>query len=164
MPGMPGSTSTGLPSVYGANGAYAPYPSMPVYPPLTANTTTGFLPPVSVGAGFAPSNAFGQYGVAPVQPSGDVGLSLDTLPVASSNPFLSSGTALPQAEVISEAKPVETKPTAEDSEGEEKVEEEEEEPNEPEVDEKQMAYSTMEGVKILSQPPILKAELHEHQV
>lgn len=34
----------------------------------------------------------------------------------------------------------------------------------PEIDEKQLVYSTMEGVKLLPQPNILKAELHEHQV
>lgn len=50
----------------------------------------------------------------------------------------------------------------ENDEGEE--EEEEEEAVEPEIDEKQLVYSTMEGVKLLSQPQILKAELHEHQV
>lgn len=39
-----------------------------------------------------------------------------------------------------------------------------EEEDVPEIDEKQLVYSTMEGVKLLSQPSILKAELHEHQV
>jgi hypothetical protein len=47
---------------------------------------------------------------------------------------------------------------------EEEEEEEEEEENQPILDERQMAYCTMDNVKILSQPDILKAELHEHQV
>lgn len=34
----------------------------------------------------------------------------------------------------------------------------------PEVDDRQLAYSTMEGVRMVPQPDILKAELHEHQV
>lgn len=44
------------------------------------------------------------------------------------------------------------------------AEDEDEEVAEPEIDEKQLVYSTMEGVKLLPQPHILKAELHEHQV
>jgi hypothetical protein len=32
------------------------------------------------------------------------------------------------------------------------------------LDEKQLVYSTMQGVRMLPQPSILKAELHEHQV
>ncbi len=165
MQGMPGSSaSNGVMNAYQAGGVhppfpqYTPYASMPAYPLLPVNNT-GFLPLANNSAGVDSTGVLAQYvNAAPVQPASDVGLSLDP-------PGTASSTSLPlMGAVKAEPKPANLKPSGDDSDVEETAEEEEDEPNEPEVDEKQMAYSTMEGVKILSQPPILKAELHEHQV
>ena len=164
MPVLPGSSaSNGMMNAYQMGGVYppfpqyAPYATMPAYPPLPVSNT-GFVPLVGNGAGANSTGVLAQYvNPALMQPVSDVGLSLDP-------PLATNSTSLPPPDAVkTEAKPVELKQSGDDSDVELKVEEEDE-PNEPEVDEKQMAYSTMEGVKILSQPPILKAELHEHQV
>lgn len=169
------SASNGVANAYGAsatNPLYAQYTHIPNQPLHVGDTSA--IPSVTFGVA-VPSTCVqtqAQYASeVPIQLTSDVGLSLESLSAVFTNPAVpTSETSLPPTEVKNEATPVEVKEQKsqndEDSEEDEKVEaqEEEDEPNEPEVDEKQMAYSTMEGVKILSQPPILKAELHEHQV
>jgi hypothetical protein len=75
-------------------------------------------------------------------------------------------TVVVKAQEAAEANATRESGEVEDAAGDGKVEEEEEEEeeNQPILDERQMAYCTMDNVKILSQPDILKAELHEHQV
>lgn len=114
----------------------------------------------------------------------DVGLSLEPASMSSNAPPFGASSNVPVAldSFPGYVPPVVAAPlsaaaasaTASKSEAEPEVEaahpaevedeEEEEDVLEPEIDEKQMAYSTMEGVKLLTQPTILKAELHEHQV
>jgi len=88
--------------------------------------------------------------------------------MSSNAPFLSSAFVAPvvaaPASSTGTTSKSEAEPEAEVAHPVEEEDEDEEDVLEPEIDEKQMAYSTMEGVKLLTQPTILKAELHEHQV
>lgn len=132
-----GSTSSSSSSSYVATGDVG----LPWQAAVSSHGTSSCLPPASALASASASASFSSsIPPAYVAPSIDQAVKAESVP----------------QEVTTEA--VANK--------EVDVEEEEEEDAAlgPDIDEKQMAYCTMEGVKLLSQPPILKAELHEHQV
>ena len=113
-------------------------------------STNSFSAPGDVGLNLEPQLA------APIAPVN----MLPLVPQYPAGPFPVPVVVPPvDVAVVSQVKAeAETEPPAE------MEEDEDADVHAPEIDEKQMAYSTMEGVKLLAQPAILKAELHEHQV
>jgi hypothetical protein len=87
--------------------------------------------------------------------------SASTLPVTSSTAASADASSASSLPVTASASSADASSGAAKASTTEVVEEED---AQDEYDEKQLVYSTMQGVRLLPQPAILKADLHDHQV